>query len=242
MTDDRRESSFDELAKGLASGEVSRGKAIRWMGGALLGAALASVPGVAWANDCRRLGRECRRDSQCCYRNCVRRGDDKVCTCPQGQTRCNDRCVNLETNERHCGRCSNRCPEESECVGGVCQGSCPPGEPVCGNRCCEGGRECVGGVCQCPSGTTECDRTVGEGPPGPQCVPDCPQGQVLNTKRCQCVVPTGGTNVACICGDFSERVACFPGSTCPEFRDDFCREVCGSAGLVNTACTPDDIC
>jgi hypothetical protein len=50
------DTSFDELAKGLASGRVSRGKALRLVGGALLGAALASVPGVAWANDCRRLG------------------------------------------------------------------------------------------------------------------------------------------------------------------------------------------
>ena len=57
------ELSLDELAKGLASGTFSRGKAIRLVGGALLGAALASVPGVAWANDCRRLGRACRRDS-----------------------------------------------------------------------------------------------------------------------------------------------------------------------------------
>ena len=98
------EHSLDELAKGLASGTLSRGKAIRWMGGALLGAALASFPGVAWANDdCRRLGRECRRDSQCCSGNCVRRGDDKVCACPQGQSRCGDRCVNRQTNERHCG-------------------------------------------------------------------------------------------------------------------------------------------
>src|SRR5919107_253520 len=41
--------SLDELAKGLASGTISRGKALRWMGGALVGAALASVPGVALA-------------------------------------------------------------------------------------------------------------------------------------------------------------------------------------------------
>src|ERR671911_2272707 len=92
--------SLDELAKGLATGTLSRGKAIRWMGGAILGAALASVPGVAWANDdCRRLGRECRRDSQCCSRNCIRRGDDKICGCPEGKTLCKKpggegRCVN----------------------------------------------------------------------------------------------------------------------------------------------------
>jgi hypothetical protein len=200
------------------------------VGGALLGAALASVPGVAWANDCRRLGRECRRASQCCSRNCVRRGDDKVCGCPEDQTRCNDRCVNLKTNERHCGACGNSCPEGSECVRGECQGQ---------------GR--------CPPGTTECTRTVGEGSTDPQCVPDCPPGQVLNTKRCECIVPTpgGGTNVGCICrnpfdGNNFERYACFSSPTCPDFRDDFCRQVCESAvqgaTLVNTSCTQDDIC
>ena len=129
--------SFDELAKGLATGTLSRGKARRWMGGALLGAALASVPGVAWANDCRRLGRECRRDSQCCSKNCVRRGDEKVCACPEGKSRCGDRCVNRERNENHCGECFHRCEPGQECVGGVCEGSCPPGETVCTGCACE---------------------------------------------------------------------------------------------------------
>jgi len=59
MATQTTERFLDDLAKGLASDTLSRGKAIRWMGGALLGAALASVPGVAWADDdCRRLGRE----------------------------------------------------------------------------------------------------------------------------------------------------------------------------------------
>jgi hypothetical protein len=128
-------SSFDELAKGLATGTLSRGKAIRWMGGALLGAALASFPGVAWADDdCRRLGRECRRDSQCCSRNCIRRGDDKVCGCPEGKSRCKDRCVNLDRNENHCGECFNRCEEGQECVNGECGSpppACPPEEAPC---------------------------------------------------------------------------------------------------------------
>ena len=137
MSPQAREHSFDELAKGLATGTLSRGKALRWMGGALLGAVLASVPGVAWANDCRRLGRECRRDSQCCSRNCVRRGDDKVCGCPKGQSRCKDRCVNLQKNENHCGECFNRCAEGEECVEGKCQGGCPPGETVCTGCACE---------------------------------------------------------------------------------------------------------
>ena len=152
--------SLDELAKGLATGTLSRGKALRWMGGALLGAALASVPGVAWANDCRRLGRECRRDSQCCSRNCVRRGDDKVCGCPEGQRRCNDRCVNLKTNERHCGRCFNRCTEGQECVRGVCQGGCPDTQ-ICGDACCTADESCwsdgeIGKIAICCSNDPYC--------------------------------------------------------------------------------------
>jgi hypothetical protein len=154
MATEPTERSFDELAKGLASGTVSRGKALRWMGGALVGAALASMPGMAWAEGGR---------------------------CPTGQTRCNDRCVNLQTNRnhcgscrnrcrstqicckgncvnpqtnaRHCGACLNRCPEGEECVAGVCQGEggCPDSRPECGTgtsaRCCPSNQGCLNGTC-----------------------------------------------------------------------------------------------
>lgn len=50
MSEQTSERSFDELAKGLASGTVSRGKALRLMGAALVGGALASLPGGAWAS------------------------------------------------------------------------------------------------------------------------------------------------------------------------------------------------
>jgi hypothetical protein len=44
------EHSLDELAKGLASGTLSRSRAIKLMGAALLGGVLASIPGVALAH------------------------------------------------------------------------------------------------------------------------------------------------------------------------------------------------
>jgi hypothetical protein len=47
--DPRGETSFDELAKGLANGTISRRQALRWMGGTLVGGVLASIPGVALA-------------------------------------------------------------------------------------------------------------------------------------------------------------------------------------------------
>jgi hypothetical protein len=135
----REESFFDELARGLADGSITRGKALRLMGGALVGAALASVPGVAWAND----------------------------RCSEGQTRCGDRCVNLKTNERHCGSCRNRCGSTQTCCGGRCvnlkrsERHCGS----CGNRCLEG-FECVGGTCSAVATTLLgciCNDTSGGG-------------------------------------------------------------------------------
>jgi hypothetical protein len=100
MVRETTESSLDELAKGLASGTVSRGKALRLMGAALVGGALASIPRMAWADDDR---------------------------CSEGQTRCGERCVNLKTNERNCGSCFHRCEEGEECVDGGCVS--PPTSP-----------------------------------------------------------------------------------------------------------------
>ena len=58
MSQQTTNQSLDELAKGLATGTLSRGKALRLMGVALVGGALASIPGIAWADGCRCLGQE----------------------------------------------------------------------------------------------------------------------------------------------------------------------------------------
>jgi hypothetical protein len=49
MSEGSRASSFDALARGLASGDFSRRDALRLLGAALLGGALSSMPGVAQA-------------------------------------------------------------------------------------------------------------------------------------------------------------------------------------------------
>jgi len=43
MSPQAREHSFDELARGLASGSISRGRALRLMGAALVGGTLGSL-------------------------------------------------------------------------------------------------------------------------------------------------------------------------------------------------------
>ena len=84
MNEDTRESSFDALTKGLASGNVSRGKALRLMGAALLGGTLASIPGVAFAaNPCPSPRIKCR--GECCapgVTSCVGTGKNKTCAPP----------------------------------------------------------------------------------------------------------------------------------------------------------------
>jgi hypothetical protein len=176
--------SFDELAKGLATGAVSRRKALRWIGGALVGAALTSVPGVAWAND----------------------------RCSEGQIRCGDRCVNLQNNERHCGSCRNRCGSNQTCCKGRCV-NLQNNERHCGsclNRCLEG-KECVGGVCQCPSDTTLCGGNCVPNCPSGQnlntstcncvqaCPPDCPPGQACVDGQC----------AVCTIGQWQSCCSCF---------------------------------
>ena len=71
----REESFFDDLARGLADGTITRAKALRLMGAALVGGTLASLGmgGEAAADPpgCKRNGKHCTRDTQCCSRNCV---------------------------------------------------------------------------------------------------------------------------------------------------------------------------
>jgi hypothetical protein len=65
----REEGFFDELARGLADGSITRGKALRLMGAALVGGSLASLGIREAAGDppgCKRLGKNCTRDTQCC--------------------------------------------------------------------------------------------------------------------------------------------------------------------------------
>jgi hypothetical protein len=63
------EGFFDELARGLADGTLTRGKALRLMGAALVGGSLASLGIREAAADrpgCKRNGKNCTRDTQCC--------------------------------------------------------------------------------------------------------------------------------------------------------------------------------
>src|SRR5919112_3885227 len=107
MSPEARERSFDELARGLASGEVSRAKALRLMGAAVVGGVVASVPRVAAAQD-----GVCPSASACC--NCEYAEPDN----PEVIT--SRRCFRIPTRrctrkglERVSLRCETRCQENT---------------------------------------------------------------------------------------------------------------------------------
>ena len=216
--------SLDELARNLTTSNISRGRVLKIMGSALLGSVLAAVPGVAWADD----------------------------RCPEGQTRCGDRCVNLQTNERHCGSCSNRCRSTQTCCKGRCV-NLQRNERHCGScfhRCAEG-EECVSGECkpscipngepcteatalQCCSGTCSGGKCAacpfGQELCNGSCVSNsCPEGQVFLPCRCACVnaCPAGKVLLSNgTCAEPCDLNLCGGGpSTC------FCVREAGTGGI-----------
>jgi len=168
MAPQAREHSFDQLARGLASGSISRGKALRLMGAALVGGALASV-GISEASadpgGCKRNGKKCKNDDQCCSENC----DSVSGTCTAA-----------------CGANGATCDSGTQCCSGFCQGdmcveSCiPPNAIPCDPR----DFEACGGIlstCSCipeASGGAYCSSRG----TGIFCTTacDCPAGQFCN--------------------------------------------------------------
>jgi hypothetical protein len=84
----REEGFFDELARGLADGSVTRGRALRLMGAALVGGTLGSLGiGEAAADPpgCKREGKNCTRNNQCCS-GLICDGLSRTCQAPPTTT------------------------------------------------------------------------------------------------------------------------------------------------------------
>ncbi len=116
--DTTEEFSFDELAKGLASGRISRGRALKLVGAAILGGGvLTLLPGVAAGQvEADAAGEGCPEDGpavdndRCPIRTRrgrrrTRCGDQAGCFCTE-TVNGNNRCVQLRDEE---------CPAEDEC-------------------------------------------------------------------------------------------------------------------------------
>jgi len=123
----REDGFFDDLARGLADGTLTRGKAIRLMGAAVVGGALGSLGIGAEASadpiGCKRDGKNCTRNSQCCSGNC------SGGTCQAQTTTTTTTSTSTSTTSTTTPGClpsGDPCTEASQCCGGFClaNGTC----------------------------------------------------------------------------------------------------------------------
>ena len=144
-------------------------------------------------------------------------GGESGQACPQGQTRCGDSCVDLQSDPVHCGQCGLPCASElgaGACIDGTC--ACSPGTTRCDDVCvntdrdplncggcgseCTNSEECFDGACaqgetDCPQGQTRCsgtcvDTTSDAGNCG-NCGNVCPNTpEIYNCEGGLCVEPS----------------------------------------------------
>ena len=106
-----------------------------------------------------------------------------VLNCPAGLSQCEDHCVDLSSDEAHCGTTcedATRCESHERCVAGRCRPRCARGQSSCEGVCinplvneahcgtpgtscdelvaCKPGEDCIQGSCRvvCPEGLADC--------------------------------------------------------------------------------------
>ena len=150
------DSRFDDLSR-LFGRVRSRRHLVRATLGVLSGAALVGAADAEASTRrstiCRPGGYQCTRDGQCCHGRCKSiatpgtRRVRLVCACPSGQTLCGTRCVDLDTDTRHCGACGRRCRAGESCCDGVCAAIGTPAACAGCGDVCDPGDSCVDGEC-----------------------------------------------------------------------------------------------
>lgn len=218
------EHTLDDLARGVATGTISRRHVLRFAGAALTTAVLTPlVPDRAEALT-RRQRRRCRR-----------RGGT-VCQTPSGQ-----RCIFTQSDPNNCGECGNVCDTGGDlcmtatCVSGQCAATpinCDDGDACTINSCdrnmgcisqpvnCDDGNPCTDDTCDPNSGCTHtpnnahCDDgnpcTVNTCDPSSGCVTTNLDGGTLTcgTGACERTVQrcVNGQEQTCVPGDPSPEV------------------------------------
>jgi hypothetical protein len=177
-------------------------------------------------------------------------------SCPTGQIRCGDLCVDPTSNESHCGGCGLTCQGELTCVNGTC-GCADAADTKCGTSCvetfldddehcggcgqaCPGGQNCVAGQCQpdggCSGGQVTC---------GGECV-----NTQTDTRHCgACSTPctvgrcVGGQCIECVgqadCGGFSSSndLVCRAGRCeCADTNKGLCQRHADRSGSCHVCC------
>ena len=156
------------------------------------------------------------------------------CSCPASLVACGSVCVDLSSDEAHCGECREACDDGAVCKSGTCQ--CPQGKTECDGACVD-----------LDSSFEHCG----------QCGDDCGQGERCASGSCKPLMCTGG-KVACSgsCVDLSQDTRhcggcgeeCLPDEICESGvcncppGDAVCNSVGNDGELVGGDCSSDANC
>ncbi len=76
--------------------------------------------------------------------------------CPEGESPCGSKCIDLSITDSDCGACGNVCGKAQHCAGGACVDGCAAGKTLCGDTCVNlqfSLGHC--GACDSPCGATQ---------------------------------------------------------------------------------------
>jgi len=114
---------------------------------------------------------ECLKDTDC---KDIQSCEGGRCLCPDNKRLCQKRCIDLQTQSQHCGKCNRSCKNGEWCALGQCIPKCTSPTPDqckagcvdlktdanhCGkcNKNCRVGERCVKGKCNpCPVSSPKC--------------------------------------------------------------------------------------
>lgn len=162
---------FDEIATGMAhSGTTTRR--------AMLGVMLGGVFGLV-----------AREGTSAAKQKSKHRSKSNHKQCKQGQSRCQQACVNLDTDSQNCGSCGHHCTSSEQCLHGRCFSDdiCPAQQKACPNfiACGVDDSDCFCGTTT--GGQTVCfqDEDFCETPRPCQSTSDCEVGRVcIDSSDC----------------------------------------------------------
>lgn len=218
---------FDTLVRTLATSRSRRSLIRTALATVTAGLGTALGMAEASAGDCKRAGKQCKKNSQCCSGVCSppsnstsTAGSDSVCCDPEpNAVTCDGQCGDVVNNcgqVIQCQACCTPIPRAEACAGNCeqdvddgCGGMYRCG--LCADEICVEEDECNSGEC-CQGSCCDEDRS-----PTAACCPD--QG-----RCCECFQdnsPGGGGRTFCdcpshreLCGTYPNDQCCLPQDTC----------------------------